>query len=62
VRIPRRIGAAHFCRDHNFLHQFADDLTFLQTRDFALRMQPLPTHEGDLILGSALGQAFRVHR
>ena len=42
--VPRRISAAHFCGDHDFLHEFADDLAFLETRHFAFGVKPLTTH------------------
>ena len=46
--IAVRIGAAHFRRDHHFLHQLAGDLAFLETGDFSLRVQPLATHAAGL--------------
>jgi hypothetical protein len=42
--IPRRFSAAHFCGDHDFLHEFSDELTFFETGHFAFRVKPLTTH------------------
>ena len=44
ARVAGGIGAAELGRDHDFLNQFAGGLAFLQTRHFALGMQPLSTH------------------
>ena len=44
ARVAGGIGAAELGRDHDFLNQFARGLAFLQTRHFALGMQPLSTH------------------
>ena len=42
--ISRRISAAHFGGDHDFLHEFTDNLTFFETGHFAFRVKPLTTH------------------
>ena len=43
-RVAFCVWSAGLRRDHDFLHEFADDLAFFEVRHFAFRMEPLSSH------------------
>ncbi len=59
ARVARGIAAAHLRGHHDFLHQFADSLAFLQTRHFPLGVQPLTTHASFYPAGELVASVAR---